>query len=295
MSLSRAVLNQYIANERITQVDQLVFAEVDSERKLEMIVNAGKAGRQKFINLSQWGSLGEHSKAMMPYANEDIVYCGIQLVANHCTIKDLGLATQKANLVVHSWSVTGALSQFANEHFPNKGFVLEDRAPRGINLFSLRKAILIQCGGKEDATLADLKDIENTTFVIHTTGQFHWSTMVYNKSENELTFFDSMFDMHKNVAIRLSCLLKSAGIVPRNTSVSQLETPCIQNGGWECGYAVIVFAAHVGGTLDGVMPDEILTDDTKLTAFINRILIQEKINRETEAFFQHNCHWYKKI
>jgi hypothetical protein len=240
-------------------------------------------------NVSQWKNLVKPrklEKAGHNYANEDNVYTGILLVADHCEIADLYLPTQTSNLVIHSWATSPAITKYRREKEPENGFVAPS-APAKLSLHALRQA-LDERGAE---TLADVPGLNVTSFVINFE-EHHWALLVYDKSENVLTSYDSLADYAQNDAICLARLLLSMRLVPTDTRTFKLRMPVRQQGAWECGWATIVMATHAAGALGGESPAPIIQNPKLLRQFVARMAFLSEQNRSAEKFID-RLHWYK--
>jgi hypothetical protein len=263
------------------------------------IVMSNAEQRSRFVNLVKWGALAtavSGNSSLNKFATDEIVNTGILLVANHCEIKDLGVAsTQTPNLLVDSFCTQAAINKYVADGRPRGDDDNVFSLPRlgGSNgLKALRAHLDKRASTTETATLADLPGVINTTFVLH--GSHHWSLMVYSRTLNELTFYDSLGALHHDLALTLAHLLISARLVPNDCAVRTLAEPVFQRGGWQCGYATIVMAAWVGDALTaGITPRDIVGNDRRLLQFIGDMLIKSMQNRAIER--QTQWHWFYEI
>lgn len=260
------------------------------ETRLAAVIDASPETRRNVGNLASWGSLGRgRAAADLLLANDEIVYVGIQLMADHCEVLDLGLSSATPFCVVSPHAVEAALAKYDRDGRPTSAFVPPE-SPRGLSLYDLARALAPPAPSAPPPP-PDAAPLECVTFVLH--WAHHWSLLVYDTVRRKLIYHDSFGEHSRERASTLAALLRAASIVPRECALEPVAFGVQQSGYWQCGYAAIAFAAYVAGKLDGGALVRTVSDDAELARFVAVMRARSSINRGASRFVAQNTHWYR--
>jgi len=252
---------------------------VSDDALLESIAHSTEEQRRKYADLSKYGPLAANDPTRSKYASDEVVRVGILLMANHSEVRDLGFSTQLRSTLVDSQCVKACVHEFRQKGCPTSGFVLPTMS--GLNGLAALQEKLREAGCPD---LSRWPGLDNVSFVIH--HDTHWSLLAYHREKNELSFYDSYNNAHLNEARQLRAMLLSIGLVPHTCIFNAPVVPAVQTGMWQCGYAVIVMAAFIGGALapENGTPHEIISNGDALARFLGELLERSRANRQLKIY-----------
>lgn len=178
---------------------------------------------------SRWG-------ALQPEKTNINATCGMidwvaETVAGFWKFRHIrSILTKPKCLFVNSQYVSHVLDDYRKagcpDHYriPDSGFMRKD---------SLYEFVQAEPGKR----LVDMPHWEKIAFVLHRDS--HWSILFYIRSINRLVHYDSLGKIHEGAMWDLCDFLYATGLVDRDVQPGIPDAQAQQNGGWQCGYAVM--------------------------------------------------------
>jgi hypothetical protein len=226
-------------------------------------------------NLALWGPLAPKN-AISPYATASIINWTLRCVGRYSSVHELGSVLQTKCMLVDSVVVAREIANFERV----RDYTPDAKYPKNINLVSLRER-MTRVGA---AHLNGVPGLEFVAFPLNTENE-HWSLALYVCQSGVFAHFDSLGDLHNNLASSAYKLLVNLNFIPHGTEIVRRTVPAIQAGGWQCGYALLTSALYYSGALREAVPDaeemkDIIEDNVKLRTMIGYLLSRSRQARE---------------
>jgi hypothetical protein len=254
----------------------------DSCARLDAALKSSK--RKRSLKTAAWGALAP-AEVVSCFANDDIINWAAYSVLDYCNINDLLAATQRPHLFLHTQVVADELKHFMRV---DTGVVdgADPYEPHGVlcSPFNLSVACRLLRTNKLHS-LADVEELQ--LMFVPLCHEGHFSSLVYSVAANELVHYDTTPGAHETRARACSRMLKRMALIPVDAQMVRPRIPYNQRGTWECGYALIAFAAHCAARLNELveLPPEgaqilvrdVVRDETHILALVR--VLQKKAER----------------
>jgi len=251
-----------------------------SERALTRLCTARDtvADRRDF---SAWGSLAPSSVPQRD-ASDELVEWAAEHLAGFARARELGsTVTRPSRVFVSSQHTSRSLKRYAEHRAPTApGYDLQLTPWCDDDSLAALQRIARRHG---DRGLEAVPHWRHLAFVLH--DAHHWSLLLYSRScddatleQSRLLHYDSVAGSpHAHNALLLTQLLKTLGLVRPDVRASRFAGTSLQNGGWQCGYAVMArLVERAGGSTARRLPSALRAPHFRA----NSVLDSESVMRD---------------